>query len=475
MAMARKSKLEDRLAMKKEHAWDLLPAKEKAAAGALAAGYRKFLDEAKTEREAVLAIRRFAEAKGFKPLGPDAPKAPGTRLYYVWKNKCIVLAVLGREPPSKGVSVVATHIDSPRLDLKQNPLFEEGETRIALLRTHYYGGIKKYQWATIPLALHGKVVLKDGKEVDISIGEGADDPVFTIEDVAPHLYRQSQAKRHLDEGFKGEELHAIIATLPTAKDRKAKCRSKLAALDMLNTAYGMTECDFASAELELVPAGKSRDVGLDRSLVMGYGQDDRVCAFAALDAVCAVGAPKRTAIALFYDKEEIGSEGNTGARSRLMVSFIGKMLELQEGAYSDRVLREALESSEALSGDTTSALDPVFKDVHEPSNAARLGFGVVVTKFTGSGGKGGSSDASAEFTGRIRRMLDKHRIPWQSAELGKVDEGGGGTIAKFIAEHGLDVIDLGPCVLSLHAPMELTSKADLLCAQRAYKTFMEGN
>jgi len=475
MAMAKKSKLEDRLVMKREHAWDLLPAREKAAAGALASGYRKFLDEAKTEREAVLAIKRLAEARGFVALGPNTPKAPGTKVYSIWKNKCIALAVLGKEPPSSGVSVVATHIDSPRLDLKQNPLFEEGDTKIAMLRTHYYGGIKKYQWATIPLALHGKVVLKDGREADISIGEGADDPVFTIEDVAPHLYRQSQAKRHLDEGFKGEELHAIIATLPTAKDKKAKCRAKLAALDMLNTAYGMTECDFASAELELVPAGKSRDVGLDRSLVMGYGQDDRVCAFAALDAVCDIGVPKRTAIALFFDKEEIGSEGNTGARSRLMVNIIGRLMELQEGQYPESALRQALERSEALSGDTTSALDPVFKDVHEASNAARLGYGVVVTKFTGSGGKGGSSDASAEFTGRIRRMLDKKKIPWQSAELGKVDEGGGGTIAKFIAEHGLDVIDLGPCVLSLHAPMELTSKADLLCSQRAYRAFMEGN
>ena len=473
--MAKKGKLEDRLMMKREHAWDLLPAREKAAAGALAAAYRKFLDAAKTEREAVIAIKRFAESKGFVPLGPNTPKTPGTKVYFIWKNKCIALAVLGKEPPSKGVAVVATHIDSPRLDLKQNPLFEEGDTKIAMLRTHYYGGIKKYQWATIPLALHGKVVLKDGKEVDISIGEGADDPVFTIEDVAPHLYRQSQAKRHLDEGLKGEELHAIIATLPTAKDKKAKCRAKLAALDMLNTAYGMTECDFASAELELVPAGKSRDVGLDRSLVMGYGQDDRVCAFAALDAVSAVGTPKRTAIALFFDKEEIGSEGNTGARSRLMVNIIGRLMELQEGEFREGALRQALELSEALSGDTTSALDPVFKDVHEASNAARLGYGVVVTKFTGSGGKGGSSDASAEFTGRIRRMLDKKKIPWQSAELGKVDEGGGGTIAKFIAEHGLDVIDLGPCVLSLHAPMELTSKADLLCSQRAYRAFLEGN
>jgi len=472
--MPRKSKLEDRLAMKKEHAWDLLPAREKASAGALATAYRKFLDEAKTEREAVLAIKRYAEAKGFLPLGPGTPKTPGTRLHYVWKNKCIVLAVLGKEPPSKGVSVVATHIDSPRLDLKQNPLFEESETKIALLRTHYYGGIKKYQWATIPLALHGKVVLRDGREVDINIGEGPDDPVFTIEDVAPHLFRQSQAKRHLDEGFKGEELHAILATLPTQKDRKAKCRSKLAALDLLNTAYGMTEADFSSAELELVPAGRSRDVGLDRSLVMGYGQDDRVCAFAALDAACALGTPRRTAVALFFDKEEIGSEGNTGARSRLLVSFIGRMLELQEGEHRESALRGALESSEALSGDTTSALDPVFKDVHEPQNAARLGFGVVVTKFTGSGGKGGSSDASAEFTGKIRRMLDKRKIPWQTAELGKVDEGGGGTIAKFIAEHGLDVIDLGPCVLSLHAPMELASKAGVLCAQRAYRAFMEG-
>lgn len=469
-----KVKLEEKLQMKREHAWDLLSKKEKSAAEALSAEYRRFLDGAKTEREAVRVIQRAAEGKGFAPLGPDTPRTPGTKVYYVWKNKCIALAVLGKQPPSRGVSIVASHIDSPRLDLKQNPVYEDADTHLGMLRTHYYGGIKKYQWATIPLALHGKVVLRDGKEVELCIGESPDDPVFTIEDMAPHLYRQSQAKRHLDEGFKGEELLAIAAALPTPGDKKAKCRTKLAILDHLNKAYGMTEEDFASAELELVPAGKAREVGFDRALVLGYGQDDRVCAFAAFSAATQLEIPQRTAIALFYDKEEIGSEGNTSAQSRLLVNLVGRLIELQEGQTPDSALRGALETSMALSADTTSAIDPMFKDAHETSNAARLGYGVVLTKFTGSGGKFASSDASAEFVGHIRRMLNKARIPWQSAELGKVDEGGGGTIAKFLAQNGMDVIDLGPAVLSLHAPMELTSKADLLCAQRAYRLFLGG-
>jgi aspartyl aminopeptidase len=467
-----KGNLERRLEMKREHAWDCFSKKERSEAEALSAQYRRFLDGAKTERDAVGAIKRIAEENGFVPLDPGT--RPQSRVYYVWKNKCIALAVLGSLPPSEGVSIVASHIDSPRLDLKQNPVYEETDTRIALLRTHYYGGIKKYQWATIPLALHGKVVLGNGKEVDICIGESPDDPVFTIEDLAPHLYRQSQAKRHLDEGLKGEELSALAASLPVEGDKKSKCRTKLALLDHLNKAYGMTEEDFASAELELVPAGKAREAGFDRSLVLGYGQDDRICAFAALSAICGLKQPAHTAIALFYDKEEIGSEGNTSARSRLMISFLARLMALQEGERPDGAVRTALERSVAISADTTSALDPLFKDVHEASNAARLGFGVVLTKFTGSGGKAMASDASAEFVGRIRRMLNGAKIPWQSAELGKVDEGGGGTIAKHMAEHGMDVVDLGPSLLSLHAPMELSSKADLLCARRAYREFLGG-
>jgi len=469
----RKGNLEQKLEMKREHAWDRFTKKERSEADELSVQYRRFLDAAKTERDAVGAIKRIAEENGFVPLEPGT-KLPG-RVYFVWKNKCIALAVPGARPPSDGVSIVASHIDSPRLDLKQNPVYEDSDTRMALLRTHYYGGIKKYQWATIPLALHGKVVLGNGKEIDISIGESPDDPVFTIEDLAPHLYRQSQAKRHLDEGLKGEELSAIAASLPVEGDKKSKCRTKLALLDHLNKAYGMMEEDFASAELELVPAGKAREAGFDRSLVLGYGQDDRICAFAALRAICGLEqTPQRTAIALFYDKEEIGSEGNTSARSRLMISFLARLMALQEGERPDSAVRTALERSVAISADTTSALDPLFKDVHEASNAARLGYGVVLTKFTGSGGKSLASDASAEFVGKIRCMLNSAKIPWQSAELGKVDEGGGGTIAKHMAEHGMDVVDLGASLLSLHAPMEISSKADLLCTQKAYRKFFEG-
>jgi aspartyl aminopeptidase len=468
-----KGNLEQRLEMKREHAWDRFSKKERSETEALSVEYRRFLDAAKTERDAVGAIKRIAEENGFVPLGTGT--RPESRVYHVWKNKCIALAVPGARPPSEGVSLVASHIDSPRLDLKQNPVYEDSDTHMALIRTHYYGGIKKYQWATIPLALHGKVVLGNGKEIDICIGESLDDPVFTIEDLAPHLYRQSQAKRHLDEGLKGEELSALAASLPVEGDKKSKCRTKLALLDHLNKAYGMIEEDFASAELELVPAGKAREAGFDRSLVLGYGQDDRICAFAALRAICGLKqTPERAAIALFYDKEEIGSEGNTSARSRLMISFLARLMALQEGDRPDGAIRTALERSVAISADTTSALDPLFKDVHEASNAARLGYGVVLTKFTGSGGKSLASDASAEFVGRIRRMLNTAKIPWQSAELGKVDEGGGGTIAKHMAEHGMDVVDLGASLLSLHAPMEISSKADLLCTQKAYRKFLEG-
>ena len=463
----------ERLELKREQAWERLSKRDREEMEALSREYRAFLDRAKTERSAVREIARMAEEGGFAPIESVSSAAPGAKLSYVWRGKCAALAVVGQEPPSRGLNIIASHVDSPRLDLKQNPLHEETETKIALLRTHYYGGIKKYQWATIPLALHGKVVLRDGREVELSIGEEEGDPVFTIEDLAPHLYRQSQAKRQLEEGLKGEELHAIAATHPVDGHRKAKSRTKLLVLDILNRSCGMGEEDFASAELELVPAGKSREAGLDRSLVLGYGQDDRACAFAALKAILSLDRPKRTCLALFFDKEEIGSEGNTSARSRLLPSFAGRLMELVEGGAPEMGLRRALERSAAISADTTSALDPIFKDAHEPSNAARLGFGVVLTKFTGSGGKYMSSDASAEYVGAIRRLLNEAKIPWQSAELGKVDEGGGGTIAKFLAEYGMDVVDLGPCVLSLHAPMELTGKADLLCTVRAYRRFYE--
>ncbi len=464
----------ERLELKREHAWDRLSKRDRGAAEALSVEYRAFLDEAKTERDAVRALKRLAGERGFADMEAIQALKPGDRCLLVWKGKCVAMAVMGREPPSLGVNIVASHIDSPRLDLKQNPLHEEAETRIALLRTHYYGGIKKYQWATIPLALHGKVVLSDGREVWVTIGEDDSDPVFTIEDLAPHLYRQSQAKRHLEEGLKGEELHAIAATLPVEGHRKAKSRTKLLVLEHLNRTYGMSEEDFASAELELVPAGRAREVGFDRSLILGYGQDDRACAFASFAALRSVETPRRCALALFFDKEEIGSEGNTSARSRLLPSFLARLMELSGGGAREMELRRALELSSAISADTTSALDPVFKDAHEASNAARLGHGVVLTKFTGSGGKYQASDASAEYVGAIRRLLNEAKIPWQSAELGKVDEGGGGTIAKFLAEHGMDVVDMGPCVLSLHAPMELTSKADLLCTVRAYTRFYEG-
>ena len=340
------------------------------------------------------------------------------------------------------------------------------------MKTHYYGGIKKYQWVNIPLALHGKVILANGKEVEIHIGESDKDPVFTICDLLPHLYRKKQADRKLSEGISGEELHVLLASMPY-DDRKAKKKVKLWVLDHLNKEYGMVEEDFVSAEIEVVPAGPAREVGFDRSMIGAYGQDDRICAFTCIKAITEIGIPKRTAIALVIDKEEIGSDGPTSIKSRFLEEVFSFLLELKEPDYPDRKLRRALSATYAISSDVNGAVNPMYKDVHELQNAARLGLGICLTKYTGSGGKYSSNDASAEFMAVIRRTLNGAGIPWQTGELGKVDEGGGGTIAKFLAEHNMDVVDAGPALLSMHSPMEISSKADIWSTYGAYKAFYE--
>jgi aspartyl aminopeptidase len=466
----KKSKLEEKLTRKHELVWDKFSEKEKKAAFKFSQDYMDFLGKAKTEREAVVEIIRFAEKNGFKNIPNVESLKPGARIYITNRDKNIALIVIGSEPIENGVKIIASHIDAPRLDLKQNPLYEDDDTKLALFKTHYYGGIKKYQWVNQPLAVHGRVVKEDGGMVDIVIGEDSDEPAFTITDLEPHLYHKTQAKRKLPEGIKGEELNVLVGSVPV-KDDEAKVKVKLWVLDYLNKKYGIVEEDFTTAELEIVPAGSPRDIGFDKSMVGAYGQDDRICAYASMEAIAALKKPKKTAIALFFDKEEIGSEGNTGVKSRFLENMVGELIELVNPDYRYSVLRKALSKSHALSSDVTGGVNPNYKDVHEIKNAPKVGYGLVITKFTGAGGKFSSSDANAEYIGELRRLFNKNKIPWQTGELGKVDEGGGGTISKFLAEHSMEVVDCGPAVLSLHAPFEIASKADLYATYGGYKVF----
>ncbi|UCG68782.1 MAG: aminopeptidase [Thermoplasmata archaeon] len=466
----KKSKLEEKLSRKHELVWDKLSEKEKKAAFKFSQDYMNFMGIAKTEREAVVEIIKFAEKNGFKSIEKVKGPKPGSRIYITNRNKNIALIILGSEPIDNGVKIIASHIDAPRLDLKQNPLYEDDDTKLALFKTHYYGGIKKYQWVNQPLAVHGRVVKEDGSTVDIIIGEDPKEPAFTITDLEPHLYHKTQAKRRLPEGIKGEELNVLVGSVPV-KDKDAKSKIKLWVLDHLNKKYGIVEEDFTTAELEIVPAGSPRDIGFDSSMVGAYGQDDRICAYTSMAAIAALKRPKKTAIALFFDKEEIGSEGNTGVKSRFLENLIGELIELTTPDYRDSMLRRALSRSQALSSDVTGGVNPNYKDVHEIKNAPKVGYGLVITKFTGAGGKYSSSDANAEYIGELRRLFNKNKVPWQTGELGKVDEGGGGTIAKFLAEHNMEVVDCGPALLSLHAPFEVASKADLYSTYLGYKVF----
>lgn len=461
-------KLREQLVWKKAPAWESMGETERNRAFKFSENYKIFLNEAKTEREAVSVILERALKKGFKNIDEVENRVSGDKFYKIHRNKTIALAVIGKEPIISGVNIIASHIDSPRLDLKQNPLYEDQD--LALLKTHYYGGIRKYQWLTRPLALHGKVITGDGSAIDIKIGESDDDPVFCISDLLPHLARKSQENKKLSEVFEGEKLNLLVGSLPMG-DESVKDRFRLTVLDLLFKKYGMKEEDFTSAEIEVVPAGRARDVGIDRSLVGAYGQDDRICAFTSLEAILGLKKPERTAVALFFDKEEIGSEGHTGAKSCFMEDFISDLLAKTGSNADNRTLRKSLLFSNALSADVNAALDPDYPQVHEEKNAPRIGYGTCITKFTGSGGKSGSSDADAEYLGRIRRILNTNHVVWQTGELGKIDEGGGGTIAKFLAEHGMNIVDCGPAILSMHSPFEIASKADIYMTFNAYKAF----
>jgi len=415
--------------------------------------YIRFLSEVKTEREAVNYIRGLS--KGMKGL-------------HIIENRGKAIAVCrkGKLPLKEGVSIVIAHIDCPRLDLKANPLYED--TDFAMLKTHYYGGIKKYQWLARPLAIHGVVGRANGSLVNISLGEVAKEPCFTIEDLLPHLAANAQYSKKLSDAFQAEKLNIIIGSKPDMKLKENKVKMHI--LSLLHEKYGIVEQDFVSADLEIVPAGPAREVGIDRSMVGGYGQDDRVCSWAAYAAVRDAVKGNHTSIAMLVDKEEIGSEGNTGAKSL----FIEEVLwELSEYFKENIIPARVLFRSRAISGDANGGLDPDFPEVHEKSNAARVGYGVCITKFTGARGKVGSSEAHAEYMMQMRALLNKHGIPWQTGELGKVDEGGGGTVAKYLAEYGMDIVDMGPPLLSMHSPFELSSKVDTYATYRAYRAFME--
>lgn len=427
-------------------------------------GYMAFLNAAKTEREAVTQVISMIEKAGFVPFAPGMPLKAGDKIYRNNRGKALTMAVIGTAPIAEGVTIAAAHIDSPRLDLKPNPLYEDSQ--LSYFDTHYYGGIKKYQWTAIPLALHGVIIRRDGTSVNVTIGEDVNDPVFCVTDLLPHLGAE-QMKRTAGEVVKGEDLNLLIGSRPF-RDDEASEAVKLNTLRILFEKYAIVESDFLSAELEIVPAFSARDVGLDRSMIGAYGHDDRVCAYPAVTALLDCGTPTHTAVTVLADKEEIGSEGNTGMRS----AFLGNFIDDIAAAFGEKG-HHILSKSVCLSADVNAAFDPIYPEVMVRSNAAQLNYGVCVTKYTGARGKSGTSDASAEFMGQIRGLLDANNVLWQIGELGKVDAGGGGTVAMYIAELDVDTVDLGVPVLSMHAPFEVVSKIDVYMAHRAFLTVMK--
>lgn len=432
------------------------------------ADYLIFLSEGKTEREAWKILDGWAQNAGFISLDEcDAFKA-GQKVRLGVRGKAGIMAISGKRPLSEGFRLLAAHLDAPRLDIKQCPLYEE--EGLAFLKTHYYGGIKKYQWTALPLALHGVVILRDGYKVDIVVGEAEEDPILTITDLLPHLAK-TQSDKKLREAISGEGLNILLGHDPTSKDGEERVKQSI--LHILKDKYGIEEDDFISAELEIVPAGKARYAGLDRSFIAGYGQDDRVCSFAAWKAIQEIDQPEWTTIVLFTDKEEIGSDSNTGMKARYLENFIAELITLQNGHYDGLMVRRALAKAKALSADVTGGFDPNYADVMDKRNSAFLGRGLVISKYTGSGGKYGTSDANPEFVAEVRRIFDEAKITWQSAELGKVDEGGGGTIAQYMAIYGMEVLDCGVGILSMHSPWEIASLADVVMMMRGYKAFLE--
>ncbi len=472
--------------MEKINAWTEYDERKLAELEALNAEYMDFLSRGKTERECAKLTVKMAQAAGYRNLEEIIAKGErlkaGDKVYAVNMAKAVVLFVIGKKPIEEGMNILGAHIDSPRLDAKQNPLYEE--SGFAYLDTHYYGGVKKYQWVALPLAIHGVVAKKDGEVKEVVIGEDENDPVVSVTDLLPHL-AADQMKKEAAKVIEGEKLDVLIGSAPLAvakdeakgkdeasdKNAKSKEAVKARILALLKEKYGMDEEDFLSAELEIVPAGKARETGLDRSMIMSYGQDDRVCAFTSLKAILGVQEVERTACCILVDKEEIGSVGATGMESRFFENTVAELLD-RMGAYSDLALRRTLANSKMLSSDVNAAYDPLYAEAYEKRNSSMAGCGMVFNKFTGARGKSGSNDANAEYIAKIRRIMDDAGVKFQLAELGRVDVGGGGTIAYILALYGMDVIDCGVAVLNMHAPWEITSKADVYETKRGYEVFL---
>ncbi len=474
MNKARIKKVKETLVRKRSLVFDRLNIKERDQVFQFGEKYKGFLDQSKTEKEATREIVRTAKQKGFVDIDTLLTKKHKTskKVYKIFQGRCVALAIIGKKLPLLGANIIASHIDSPRLDLKQNPIYED--LSIGLMKTHYYGGIRKYHWLALPLALHGTIIKSNNERMEIIIGEHPDDPVFTITDLLPHLAGKTQSSKSISEVFEGEKLNLVVGSLPLGGDDE-KDRFKLGVLNCLYEKYSLTEEDFVSAEIEAVPSEKARDVGFDRSMIGAYGQDDRVCAYTSLEAFFGSKSPEKTTIAIFFDKEEIGSEGSSGAKSNFLEDFMSDLLFISGENTDNRSLRKALINSSCLSADVNAAMDPDFKEVHEAMNAAKLGFGVCMTKFTGVGGKSGASDAGSDFVGKIRQIFNKNKIVWQTGELGKIDQGGGGTVAKFLSKYGMNVLDCGPALLSMHSPFEISSKADVYMTYLAYKAFYTDN
>lgn len=464
MEKTQAEQLKEKLFNNKGNGWNFVENKEDIFN--YAEGYIKFMNASKTEREIIRESKKIAESNGFKDINEFETLKPGDKVYYINREKSMYLAVIGKDEIEKGINIIGAHGDSPRLDLKPNPIYEDGE--FAYFKTHYYGGIKKYQWTTIPLSIHGVIVKSNGEKIEINIGEDENDPIFTITDLLPHL-AQDQMDKKLRNAIDGEDLNLLIGSIPYGKDIPEAV--KLNILDILNKKYGITEVDFLSSELELVPAMKCRSMGFDESMVAGYGQDDKVCVYTELTALVDMKeVPNRTAVCIISDKEEIGSMGNTGMESHVFDTFMSEILN-KLGVNRPNLLDKVFCNSKMLSADVDAGLDPIYANVSEKNNAAHLGRGIGVNKYTGARGKSGASDANAEFVAEIRNIFEKNNIRYQISELGRVDIGGGGTIAYILANKGIDVIDCGVPVLSMHSPYEVTSKFDIYEAYRGYMAF----
>ncbi len=467
--MEKVEELKEKLFNKKECGWNTTSkntTSKKEEIFEYAKGYIDFMNKSKTEREIIKSSKEIAEKNGFKEINEYETLKPGDKIYYINREKSMYLAIIGKEEIEKGVNIIGAHADSPRLDLKPNPLYEDSE--FAYFKTHYYGGIKKYQWTTIPLSIHGVIVKTNGEKIEINIGENENDPIFTITDLLPHL-AQDQMDKKLRNGIEGEDLNLLIGSIPYGPEIPEAV--KLNILDILNKKYGITEVDLLSSELELVPAMKCRSMGFDESMVAGYGQDDKICVYTELTALMDLKeVPNKTAVCIISDKEEIGSMGNTGMESHVFDMFMSEILN-KLGVNRPNLLEKVFCNSKMLSADVDAALDPIYSSVSEKNNASFLGRGIGLNKYTGARGKSGASDANAEFVAEIRAIFENNDIRYQIGELGKVDIGGGGTIAYILANKGIDVIDCGVPVLSMHSPYEVTSKFDLYEAYRGYKAF----